>query len=64
MVRLEVDDPTDSAALHVTCGMWGLVAAALFTDADYASDYDVGHDATGAAGHPAVVAVVCGDCGV
>lgn len=34
MKKIGVDDPVDAAAVHGFCGIWGLVAVALFNDSD------------------------------
>jgi Amt family ammonium transporter len=35
VLYLEVDDVVDAVAVHGGCGIWGLLAAALFSDPDY-----------------------------
>jgi len=33
-IRVKLDDPVDSAAMCISCGLWGLVAVALFAKED------------------------------
>lgn len=35
MKMMLVDDPLDAVAVHLFCGMWGAIAAALFSSKDY-----------------------------
>ena len=38
LLRWRVDDPLDAAAVHGACGIWGLLAAALFSSSSYTGD--------------------------
>jgi len=35
MVRLQIDDPLDAAAVHGMCGFWGVISVAIFTTKEY-----------------------------
>ena len=37
LVKLRIDDPLDAFAVHGACGVWGLVACALFSTDRYMS---------------------------
>eukprot|EP00439_Symbiodinium_sp_Y106_P005318 s8330_g1.t1 len=44
LVRLKIDDPVDASAVHGACGVWGLLAAALF---DWGKGFDHYHGWSG-----------------
>ena len=35
MRKLKIDDPLDAFAVHGATGMWGLLAAGIFTELEY-----------------------------
>jgi len=35
MIRLEIDDPLDAAAVHGACGCWGILSVGIFTTEEY-----------------------------
>jgi len=35
MIRLEIDDPLDAAAVHGACGFWGVVSVGIFATQEY-----------------------------
>jgi len=37
--HLKIDDPMDSSAVHLTCGLWSLLSVALFADQDRVASY-------------------------
>ncbi|CAE7797414.1 AMT1-1 [Symbiodinium sp. CCMP2592] len=44
LVRLKIDDPVDASAVHGACGVWGLLATALF---DWGKGFDHYHGWSG-----------------
>lgn len=30
LIKIEIDDPINQVAIHLTCGIWALIAASLF----------------------------------
>jgi ammonium transporter, Amt family len=46
---MKIDDPLDAVAVHAFCGLWGLIAAALFASkTPLAAAYVIDHDHYGA----------------
>jgi len=44
MLRLRIDDPVDAVAVHMGCGIWGLISSGLFATEQYVTDvYGVSH---------------------
>jgi len=35
MIRLEIDDPLDAAAVHGACGFWGVISVGIFATQEY-----------------------------
>lgn len=42
--KLKIDDPVDASPVHGACGIWGVLAAALF---DWGNDFNHWHGASG-----------------
>lgn len=42
MVKIGIDDPVDAIAVHGFCGMWGVLAAGLFSDENLIANYYFG----------------------